>query len=166
MTQDQQLADFLAKYKKLAKKSAEENRLVMNHLCIRVPDLAKAEKLLAESFGVDNFIHLETNESQMFPGEKALSVTWVADGFYLELMEPAENSTLGYNAGEGLSIGHLSEIGFFTPDIDAELERLEKLGWKVTGECADVGCRMVKIDTDPPSGLPVELIQLLDLKVK
>lgn len=162
MSQKDPFAEFLAKYKRLAQQSVNENRLIMNHLCIRVPDLTKAERLLAESFGIDNFIRLDADKDQMFPGEKALSVAWVAEGFYLELMEPAKKSDLGYDTGEGLPIGHLSEIGFFTPDMDFELVRLEKLGWKVTGECADVGGRMVKIDTDPPSGIPVELIQILD----
>lgn len=166
MTQDKLFEDFLEKYKRFARQSAEEKRLIMNHLCIRVPDLAKAEKLLAESFGIDNFIRLDTGKNQMFPGEKALSVAWLAEGFYLELMEPAQKSHLGYDAGEGPPIGHLSEIGFFTPNIDAELQRLEKMGWRVTAECADAGGRMVKIDTDPPSGIPVELIQILDFETE
>ena len=161
MIQKHLFSDFLAKKFELARESTEK-RLVMNHLCIRVPNLSKAEKLLAESFGVDNFIRIQTDESQVFSGEKALSATWVTEGFFLELMEPFGKSTLGYDTGEGLPIGHLSEIGFITPDMDAELERLGKLGWHVTGECADAGTRMVKIDTDPPSGIPVELIQVLD----
>ena len=40
------------------------------------------------------------------------------------------------------------------------LERLAGLGWGVTDEIEDLGARMVKIDTDPPSGFPVELIEV------
>ena len=159
-----ELAEFLRKYKRLAQKTRDEQRLVMNHLCIRVPELDKAERLFAESFGIDNFIRLDAAPENMFPGEKALSVAWVADGFYLELMEPQEKVSPDYNIGEGLPVGYLSEIGFFTPDMDAELLRLAQLGWEVTGECTDVGARMVKIDQNPPSGIPVELIQVLDFE--
>jgi hypothetical protein len=59
-----------------------------------------------------------------------------------------------------LPIGHLSEIGFFVPDLDRELARLAGLGWEVRDSIEDHGARMVKIDTDPPSGIPVELVDV------
>ena len=56
----------------------------------------------------------------------------------------------------------MSEIGFFTPDLDAEIKRLGKKDWKVNGRCETEAARMAKIDADPPSGVPVELIEVLD----
>ena len=47
--------------------------------------------------------------------------------------------------------------------MDEALDHLSKFGWVVTDDISDHGARMVKIDTDPPSGLPVELI---DVKFK
>jgi hypothetical protein len=44
--------------------------------------------------------------------------------------------------------------------MDRELDRLAKLGWKVTDSIEDHGARMVKIDTDAPSGFPTELIDV------
>ena len=93
-------------------------------------------------------------------GEKDLSVAWINDEIYLELMQPLEPQELGYDTGCGLPIGHLSEIGFFVPDLDAELERLAELGWQLRDSIEDFGARMVKVDTDPPSGFPVELIEV------
>jgi len=77
-------------------------------------------------------------------------------------MEPIETPNLTFDTGEGLPIGYLSEIGFFKPNLDSELSRLEKVSWKVNGRCETEAARMAKIDTDPPSGLPVELIEVLD----
>jgi hypothetical protein len=87
-------------------------------------------------------------------------VAWLNDEVYLELMQPEEPQDLGYDTGCGLPIGHLSEIGFFVPDLDEELKRLAGLGWAVCDAIEDHGARMVKIDTDPPSGVPVELVEV------
>lgn len=131
--------------------------MLMNHLCIRVEDIDPAESLLHESFGISDFLR---PGGQLFRGEEDLSVAWINDNMYLELMQPIEQQQLGYDTGCGHPIGHLSEIGFFVPDMDRELTRLKKLGWKVTHSIADHGARMVRIDTDAPSGFPTELIDV------
>ena len=148
---------FMDHYVSLARKCKREDRMLMNHFCIRVEDIDAAERFLAESFGINGFVR---PGGDLFQGERDLSVAWINDDIYLELMQPDEQQQLGYDTGCGHPIGHLSEIGFFVPDMDRELERLAKLGWKVTDSIEDHGARMVKIDTEAPSGFPTELIDV------
>lgn len=157
MSSDADMKTFMDQYVSLAKKCKREDRMLMNHFCIRVEDIDAAEKLLADSFGISGFIR---PGGELFQGENDLSVAWLNDSMYLELMEPLHKQELGYDTGCGHPIGHLSEIGFFVPDMDRELARLAKLGWKVTDSIEDHGARMVKIDTDAPSGFPTELIDV------
>ena len=157
MTDKKQMDDFMSKYYALAKKCKRENRLIFNHLCIRVEDIEMAEEMMAEAFGLTDFIR---PGGDLFEGEKDLSVTWLNDEVYMELMQTEEKQKIGYDTGSAQPIGHLSEIGFFTPDLDRELERLGKLGWNVTTSVETHGGRMCKIDTDKPSGFPVELIDI------
>ena len=148
---------FVAHYNELAKISVREERRMMNHLCVRVDDIDSAEQFLSQSFGISNFIRVN---GKLFKGEKKLSVAWVSEEMYLELMQPEEQQELGYETGCGHPIGHLSEVGYFIPDMDRELERLSGLGWKVTDAIEEPGRRMIKIDTGQPSGFPVELIEV------
>ena len=148
---------FLTHYHTVAKRARDEDRLILNQVCIRVDDIDATERLLSESFGIDGFVR---PGGELFRGESDLSVAWVSDEIYLELMEPLEPQTVGYDTGSRLPIGHLSEIGFFVPDLDRELERLADLGWQVQDSIEAHGARMVKIDTDPPSGVPVELVEV------
>lgn len=148
---------FMDRYSELARNAKRNNRVVMNHVCVRVSDLGAAEDLLCKSFGITNF---NRPGGQMFKGEKELSVAWVNEEMFLELMEPTEEQHLGFDTGCGVPIGHLSELGFFTPDMDKELARLATLGWKVTGSIEEDEYRMVKVDTEEPSGFPVELIEI------
>jgi hypothetical protein len=148
---------FMKRYVALAKKCKREDRMLFNHICVRVEDIDAAEQLLADSFGIKGFVR---PGGRLFKGERELSVAWINDDVYMELMQPTEGQTLGYDTGCGHPIGHLSEIGFFVPDMDRELDRLGKLGWEVTDSIADHGARMVKIDTKSPSGFPTELIDV------
>lgn len=150
---------FESRMMRLARKCHEEKRLIINHVCIRVEDIDRTERLLAESFGIgkEGFTRVE---GALFKGEKAVSGTWVSDEFYLELMEPLGQQTLGYDTGSGAPIGHLSEIGFLTPDIDADLERLSKLGWRVTDSLSSDHSREVKMDMQPSIGFPIELMEI------
>lgn len=157
MSNQADMKKFMDQYVSLAKKCKQENRMLMNHFCIRVEDIDSAEKFLSESFGISGFVR---PGGELFQGERDLSVTWINDNMYLELMEPLEAQHIGYDTGCGHPIGHLSEIGFFVPDMDRELARLAKLGWQVTDSIEDHGARMVKIDTDAPSGFPTELIDV------
>ena len=159
MSDTQKQDEFFAKYRALAKKCKREQRMLMNHVCIRVEDIDETEKLLEESFGLSSFLR---PGGELFDGEKELSVLWVNDEFYLELMQPKTPQTVGYDSGSAQSqaIGHLSEVGFFVPDMDSALSHLGSLGWQVTTAIQDHGARMCKIDTADPSGFPVELIAL------
>jgi hypothetical protein len=112
-----------------------------------------------ESFGIgrEGFTRVE---GPLFKGEAAVSGTWVNDQFYLELMEPLEKQVLGYDTGCGAPIGHLSEVGFLTPDLDAEVERLSKLGWRITDSISSEFSRETKMDMEPSIGFPVELMEI------
>jgi len=157
MGESANVKQFMDHYVSLAKKCKREDRILMNHFCIRVEDIDAAEDFLTKSFGISGFVR---PGGDLFKDERDLSVAWINDDMYLELMEPTEKQHLGYDTGCGHAIGHLSEIGFFVPDMDRELARLAKLGWKVTDSIEDHGARMVKIDTDAPSGFPTELIDV------
>jgi len=150
---------FMAKYVALAKKCKREQRMLMNHVCVRDEDIDKTEKFLEQSFGLSGFLR---PGGELFAGEKELSVLWINDEFYLELMQPQDPQKVGYDTGSENSqaIGHLSEIGFFVPDMDKALDHLGSLGWRVTTSIEDHGARMCKIDTVNPCGFPVELIDV------
>lgn len=156
--QDKEVS-FESRMMRLVEKCRQEKRLIMNHVCIRVEDIDRTERLLAESFGIgtEGFTRVE---GALFKGEAAVSGAWVNDEFYLELMEPLEKQSLGYDTGCSAPIGHLSEIGFLTPDMDCELERLSKLGWRVTDTLSSDFSREVKMDMDPPIGFPIELMEI------
>ena len=151
--------NFDTRMMRLAKKCHRENRLIMNHVCIRVEDIDRTEKLLNESFGIgaEGFTRVEGN---LFKGEAAVSGAWMNDDFYLELMEPLEKQQLGYDTGCGAPIGHLSEVGFLTPNMDAEIDRLSKLGWRITDSLASEHSREVKMDMEPSIGFPIELMEI------
>lgn len=150
---------FESRMMRLVQKCHQEKRLIMNHVCIRVEDIDRTEKLLTESFGIggEGFTRVEGN---LFKGEAVVSGAWVSDEFYLELMEPLEKQQLGYDTGCGAPIGHLSEIGFLTPNMDAEVERLSKLGWRVTDMLSSAFSREVKMDMEPSIGFPIELMEI------
>lgn len=158
--QDQSNDDqFQSRMMRLVEKCNQENRLVMNHVCVRVEDIDRTEKILSQSFGIgaEGFTRVK---GALFKGEAAVSGTWINDEFYLELMQPIKRQELGYNTGSGAPIGHLSEIGFLTPDMDAELERLSALGWYVTDSLASEISREVKMDMEPSIGFPIELMEI------
>ena len=150
---------FESRMMRLVEKCNRENRLIMNHVCIRVENIDRTEKLLAQSFGIGagGFTRVE---GALFKGEAAVSGTWVNDEFYLELMEPLEKQQLGYDTGSGAPIGHLSEIGFLTPNMDADLDRLSKLGWRVSDTLSSDVSREVKMDMEPSIGFPIELMEI------
>ena len=150
---------FMERYRALARKCKREQRMLMNHVCLRVEDIDQAEEFLEQSFGLSGFIR---PGGELFEGEKELSVLWINDEFYLELMQPEDAQKIGYDTGSRGSqpIGHLSEVGFFVPDMDRATDHLGSLGWRVTTAIEDHGARMCKMDTEQPSGFPVELIDV------
>lgn len=157
--QETNLNEFMKRYVALAKKCKQEQRMIMNHACLRVENIDYAEEFLKKSFGLSGFLR---PGGKLFDGEKDLSVLWINDEFYLELMQPIDPQKIGYDTGSANTqpIGHLSEIGFFVPDMDKALDHLSPLGWHITSTVEDHGARMCKIDTPDPSGFPVELIDL------
>lgn len=158
MSGQQQLDDMMSKYLAQARKSKREQRMIFNHVCIRVEDIDAAERLLCESFGLDGFLR---PGGETFDEEREFRVTWL-DGhnMYLELSQFERPPEIGYDTGVGQPVGHLSEIGFFVPDMDRALAHLAPLGWQVTSRIDTDEARMYKVDTAEPGGIPVELIDI------
>lgn len=158
MSDSSAMSSFMSKYLAQAKKSKRENRMIFNHLCIRVEDIDAAEKLLSESFAVDSFLR---PGGDTFDEEKDFSVSWLDEhNMYLELSQFEKPSDIGYDTGVGQAIGHLSEIGFFVPDMDRALEKLTPMGWHVTSRIDTEDSRMYKISNEHTPGIPVELIDI------
>lgn len=156
MSEDKKLEEFMSRYVALAKKSKAQDRMIFNHVCIRVEDIDKAEKLLCDSFGLDSFLR---PGGETFDHENEFRVAWLTDNnMYLELSEFDGRQTIGYETGVGQPIGHLSEIGFFVPAMDKALESLGQKGWEVTSKIEIEGARMYKINNTHTPGIPVELI--------
>jgi hypothetical protein len=158
MATDRDLDAMMSKYLAQAAKAKRENRMIFNHVCIRVEDLDAAEKLLCESFGIEGFL---SPGGGTFDDEREFRVAWLDDNnMYIEISQFEKTQEIGYDTGVGQAIGHLSEIGFFVPDMDEALDHLGKFGWMVTSRIHQPQARMYKIDTEPPSGIPVELVDI------
>jgi catechol 2,3-dioxygenase-like lactoylglutathione lyase family enzyme len=147
---------MMAKYLAQAKKSKRENRMIFNHICIRVEDLDAAVDLLRESFGIEDFL---SPGGETFEQEEEFRVAWLDDhNMYLELSKFEQPQKIGYDTGVGQPIGHLSEIGFFVPDMEKAMDDLGPKGWEVTSAIEAEGARMYKISNRLTPGIPVELI--------
>lgn len=156
MNEDKKFSDFMSRYLALAKKSKQEERMIFNHLCIRVEDIDEAERLLCDSFGLDGFLR---PGGETFDDEKEFRVSWLPDNnMYLEISEFDSEQQLGYDTGVGQPIGHLSEIGFFVPNMKTAIEDLGGKGWEITSSIEIEGARMYKINNSQTPGIPVELI--------
>jgi hypothetical protein len=156
VSKDKDLDIFMSNYLKLAKKSRSEDRMIFNHVCIRVEQIDEAEKLLCESFGLESFLR---PGGETFDDEKEFRVAWLPDNnMYLELSEFDEQQKIGYDTGIGQPIGHLSEIGFFVPDMERSLKELGSKGWTVTSRIEIEGAKMYKVYNQKTPGIPVELI--------
>jgi hypothetical protein len=158
MSEQQKMDDMMSKYLAQARKSKRENRMIFNHICVRVEDIDVAQRLLSQSFGIEDFLK---PGGETFDEEKEFRVAWLDEhNMYLELSQFDKPSQIGYDTGVGQPIGHLSEIGFFVPDMDKALQHLAPLGWQVTSRIDTEDARMYKVDTQKPGGLPVELIDI------
>lgn len=158
MHQSEEWREVMRTMKSVAEESLRSERPRLTHVSIRVRDLEAAETLVTGVFGLEKMTRCPA-DSTSFPGEKRISFAWLGDVRF-ELIEQESPPTIGFDAGIGLPIGHLSEIGYFVRDLDAELVRLRELGWVVQYPIASRGQRNAKVDTDPPSGIPIELIEL------
>lgn len=158
MNEQDAMDALMGKYLAQARRSKREDRMIFNHICIRVEDLDATEQLLRDSFGLEGFL---SPGGETFDEEKEFRVAWLDDhNMYIELSQFDKPAGIGYDTGVGQPIGHLSEIGFFVPDMDRALAHLEPLGWRVSSKIDTEGARMYKIDTQPPGGIPVELIDI------
>jgi len=75
MKSKSELDRFIEKRKIHAMKAISDQHLVLNHICIRVPNMEKTASLLVESFGINDFTEFEISPDTSFPGEKRLNGT-------------------------------------------------------------------------------------------
>ena len=137
------MESMFTKYAVQAKKSKRENRMIFNHVCIRVENLDAAVDLFRESFGIEGFL---SPGGKTFDQEKEFRVVWLDDhNMYLELSEFEQAQAIGYDTGVGQAIGHLSEIGFFVPNMEKAMDKLRPQGWEVTSAIDVEGAKMYKI---------------------
>lgn len=156
MSEKDKLDDFMSQYLALAAKSKAENKMIFNHVCVRVENIERAQTLLSESFGLDAFLQ---PGGDTFDQEKSFSVCWLKENnMYLELSEFEQAQTIGYDTGVGQPIGHLSELGFFVPDMSLAIEGLKPKGWCITSEVNTEQAKMYKLNHTEQPGLPIELI--------
>ena len=156
MSEKQKFDDFMTRYLALSKKSKAENRMIFNHICIRVEDLDEAEKLLCDSFGLESFLR---PGGETFDDEKEYRVAWLNDNnMYLELSQFEHDQSIGYDTGVGQPIGHLSEIGFFVPSMEKAMQDLGQKGWEITSSIDIEGAKIYKVSNPWTPGIPVELI--------
>lgn len=157
------LESVLSQYRELARKAKVENRFIFNHVCIRTERIGEAADLLEKSFDLPVFL---SPGGQTFEEERSYQISWLEEQtMYLELSEFNRSQLIGYDTGVGQPIGHLSEIGFFVPSMDTALEHLLPLGWSETSRIETSSAIMVKIYNTQVPGLPVELIDIIDLDV-
>ena len=74
MSEQQGMDDMMSKYLAQARKSKRENRMIFNHICVRVEDIDVAERLLSESFGIEGFLK---PGGETFDEEKEFRVAWL-----------------------------------------------------------------------------------------
>ena len=159
----ERLESVLSQYRELSRRAKLENRFIFNHVCIRTEQIGEAADLLEKSFELPTFL---SPGGQTFEEERTYHISWLEEqAVYLELSEFNRSPTIGYNTGVGQPIGHLSEIGFFVPSMGAALEHLSPLGWSETSRIETTSAIMVKIYNSKVPGLPVELIDIIDLDV-
>lgn len=157
------LESVLTQYRELSRKAKVENRFIFNHVCIRTERIGEAADLLEKSFGLPAFL---SPGGQTFEEERGYQISWLEEqAVYLELSEFDRSQSIGYDTGVGQPIGHLSEVGFFVPGMDTALQHLLPLGWSETSRIETTSAVMVKIYNTQVPGLPVELIDIIDLDV-
>ena len=154
------MEDLLFKYRSLGAKAKTQGKMVLNHICLRVENLDEAVELLQTSFGLPEFL---SPGGDTFEQEKEYRVAWLDDhDLYLELSEYECPQAIGYDTGVGQPIGHLSEVGFFVPNMESALSHLKPMGWRVESSIQTSGARMLKLYNETVPGIPVELIDLED----
>lgn len=128
----------------------------VNHISLRVNDMDRAEKLISGVFGVGPIVRFP-EEYGLMPGEKAIGCFWIGDVYFELIEQEVADEPI---AGSGLPIGLLVELGFFVADIEKEIERLAAAGYVLLYRGGGDGVNFAHLDTDPPSGIPLEIIEV------
>jgi len=148
--------EFLRTMRDVHARSVKQQFSALNHVSLRVNDLAKAERLLSEAFGIGPIVRYP-EEYGLMPGERAIGCFWSGDVFF-ELIEQEVADEPA--SGSGLPIGLLVEVGFFVKDLDEEIARMAGAGYSVLWQGGNDGVSFAHLDTDPGSGIPIELIEV------
>lgn len=148
---------FLAQAKTVWERASKSPYTTVNHLAMYVPSLEEAEKQIQQAFGIQP---LRMPEDDPAFSDQRYSVFWQGD-CYWELIEPRESLDAGAFTRTH-PFGCLSEVGYFVPDLAAEVKRLTKLGWVIHSSLEGEGWKEIHIHPNPPSGLMLELIEFFD----
>ena len=146
---------FLRTMRDVHRRRCADSYSTVNHVALRVRDLGAAGELLSKAFGIGPVVKWP-EEYGLMPGEESIGVFWLGD-LYFELIQQTMPETKNE---DGLPPGFLVEIGFFVKDMEAELGRLAKEGYAVLWRGGGPGAKFAHLDTTPPSGIPVELIEI------
>lgn len=147
---------FLRTMREVHARSVKRPYAALNHVSLRISNLVEAERLLSAAFGIGPMVRFP-EEYGLMPGERAIGCFWSGDVFF-ELVE--QETPVEPARGSGLPIGVLVEVGFFVEDLEAEIARLEGAGYTVLWRGGRDGVAFAHLDTEPGSGIPIELIEV------
>ncbi|MBN1375858.1 MAG: VOC family protein [Dehalococcoidia bacterium] len=121
----------------------------IDHIAIRVRDLAKARKFFTDAFG-SNFRSLGNSPE--------LDIKSIMDVNGIELVEPllpdGPNSRLLAKYGEGLTL-----LSLKVTDLDEAVKDIEKLGVRITAKVQTGDMRMAILHPKDTFGVQIELIE-------
>jgi methylmalonyl-CoA/ethylmalonyl-CoA epimerase len=121
----------------------------IDHVAIRVKDLAKARKFFEEAFG-SNFRSLGNSPE--------LDIMSIMDTNGIELVEPAlpdgPNARMIAKYGEGLTL-----LSLKVTDLDEAVEDIQKKGVRVTARVQTGDMRMAILHPKDTFGVQIELIE-------
>jgi len=148
--------EFLRRMREVHARSIKHQYAALNHVSLRVNDLERAEKLLSDAFGIGPIVRFP-EEYGLMPGEKAIGCFWSGDVFFELVEQEVPDEPV---AGSGLPTGLLVEVGFFVDDIDKEIARMTAAGYSLLWRGGRDGVTFAHLDTDPGSGIPIELMEV------
>jgi len=154
IAQENVVKAFLAQAKSVWKDASKSPYASVNHLALYVPNLEEAEEHIRQAFGIQ-----PTRMPEDAPAfcDQRYSVFWQGD-CYWELIEPRQSlDSMAFTLPH--PFGYLSEVGYFIPNLAAEVKRLTKLGWVIHSSQEGESWREVHIRPKPASGFILELIE-------
>lgn len=121
----------------------------IDHVAIRVKDLAKARQFFTEAFG---------SQFRSLGKSPELDINSIMDANGIELVEPilpdGPNSRLMAKFGEGLTL-----LSLKVSNLDEAVEDIKKMGVRVTAQVQTGDMRMAILHPKDTFGVQIELIE-------